>query len=246
MHKKYKLIKNKDVLKFINLFNIKFDKKLTNNYNYARVVSLSSLRLLLKKINLNFFNKVAVMSGDHHEPELKLINYNNVDLLNYDDNSNLFDLDKDWKYSKNSIKKYNFNSYDFILCNHVLEHIFSPMQGLKNIYDLLKKGGYAWISCPTINCIHGEPFFYSSGYHPRYLNRLAKNNNFKVIYVGYWGNKKYLIHAVNGRWLLYNELLPGFRSRYDFLYPQLSLIDGTKNDLSGKFICDTWALLKKN
>lgn len=49
----------------------------------------------------------------------------------------------------------------------------------------------------------------------------------------------------DGRWLKYNELLAGFRSRYDFLYPYLSLTDGTKNDLSGKFICDTWALLKK-
>lgn len=239
-------MKDEEVLKFINLFNNKFKKKLTNNYNYSRVVSLCSLNLLLNKINLKFFNKVGIVSGDLHEPELKLINYNKIDLLNYDNNKNLFDLDKNWKHSKDSIKKkYNFSSYNFILCNHVLEHIFSPIQGLKNIYDLLKKGGYAWISCPTVNCIHGEPFFYSSGYHPRYLNRLANETNFKVIFVGSWGNKKCLTHAVNGRWLKYNQLLAGFRSRYDFLYPYLSLTDGTKNDLSGKFICDTWALLKK-
>jgi SAM-dependent methyltransferase len=39
-------------------------------------------------------------------------------------------------------------SYDFIICNHVLEHIPNDLQAMKEIYRVLKKGGRAILQVP--------------------------------------------------------------------------------------------------
>lgn len=116
---------------------------------------------------------------------------------------------------------------------------------MKNIYHIMKKGGYAWVSVPTINLIHGEPYFYSAGYHPRFLYRLCKELGFEVIHLGAWGSQKYLAYAVQGKWSTSIELKKGFRSKYDIAHPYLSMKDGRKNTTDGRFINDTWALIKK-
>ncbi|MBN1326332.1 MAG: class I SAM-dependent methyltransferase, partial [Candidatus Cloacimonetes bacterium] len=40
------------------------------------------------------------------------------------------------------------NSFDFIICNHVLEHIDDDKKAIKEIYRILKKGGYALLQVP--------------------------------------------------------------------------------------------------
>lgn len=99
---------------------------------------------------------------------------------------------------------------------------------------------------PKINCIHGEPYFYSAGYYSRYLNRLCEEADFEVLHVGPWGNRKYLAYAVQGHWLVHDELKIGFRSKLDFAHLYFAIKDGRKNDRRGSFITDTWVLLKKN
>ena len=239
-----------NVIDFIKNFDAKYDKKLSNYFSFSRVVSLSDFHRLIQQMNSNNFSKVAVVSGTIKEPELKLIKYEHVDILDYEEDSGLFDLDVDWKTihnSHNNVSKfYKESEYDFVFCNQVFEHIFSPIQAIKNIHYVTKKNGYVWISVPTINCIHGDPYFYSAGYHPRYLERLCKGSGFEVIHIGAFGSRKYLAHAVQGHWCFHDELKAGFRSKRDFAYPYFAIQDGSKNNTSGKFITDTWALLKKN
>ena len=242
---------DKNVLNFIKDYDEEFNKKLTNKFNYSRVVSLSDFHRLIGKMNSNDFSKVVVVSGSLQEPELKFINHEFLDVFDYDEVLNLNNLDDDWEMINNSS---NINSkyykekksiYDFVLCNQVFEHIFSPSQGIKNIHYITKTNGYAWISVPTINCIHGEPYFYSAGYHPRYLHRLCEEAGFEVLHVGAWGNRKYLAYASQGHWLVHDELKIGFRSKLDFAHPYFAIKDGRKNDIRGRFITDTWALLRK-
>ncbi|HSM63218.1 MAG TPA: methyltransferase domain-containing protein, partial [Gillisia sp.] len=40
------------------------------------------------------------------------------------------------------------NSFDFILCNHVLEHIPDDTKAMKELYRILKKGGTAILQIP--------------------------------------------------------------------------------------------------
>jgi 2-polyprenyl-3-methyl-5-hydroxy-6-metoxy-1,4-benzoquinol methylase len=95
-------------------------------------------------MNLNNFKRVAVISGSLEEPELKLINYDSVDLLNYEETYNSFNLDDDWRDYNNNINQdfsRQSSKYDFVFCNQVLEHIYSPIQGIKNIYYITKNNG---------------------------------------------------------------------------------------------------------
>ena len=232
---------------FIKKFDEIYKKKLSNYYNYSRVVALSDFHRLICEMNLNYFKRVAVISGSLGEAELKLINYDSVDLLNYEEIYNSFNLDDDWRDYNNNINQdfsRQSSKYDFVFCNQVLEHIYSPIQGIKNIYYITKNNGYAFISIPTINRIHGEPHFYSTGYHPRYLNRLCREAGFKVLHIGAWGSRKYLAYAVQGSWKTHDGLKPGFREKLDLGHPYFAIVDGRKNS-RGVIITDTWALIKK-
>ena len=93
---------DKNVSDFIKNYDLKYDKKLSNYFSFSRVVSLSDFHRLIIQKNINNFSKVAVVSGSMDEPELKLINYEHIDILDYEDDSGLYDLDVDWKTIKNS------------------------------------------------------------------------------------------------------------------------------------------------
>lgn len=44
--------------------------------------------------------------------------------------------------------QYNDNYFDFILCNHVLEHVPNDIKAIKELYRVLKSGGYAILQTP--------------------------------------------------------------------------------------------------
>ena len=240
--------KLEDVLDFIKNSEKEFRTQLLEKINFSRVCTLADFKKYISDLNENF-KKVAVISGSENEPELKYCNYDHLDILDFNPESDLFNLDNEWQdiFQSNFgySKFYKKDNYDLVLCNQVLEHIYNPFQAIKNIHFITKKNGYAWISIPTINCIHGEPYFYSSGYHPRYLERLCLDVGFEVKFIGAFGNRKYLSYAVNGKWMSHNELKRGFRAKRDFAFPYFALIDGRVNDITGNFITDTWILIRK-
>ena len=45
--------------------------------------------------------------------------------------------------------KYNDNFFDALICNHVLEHIPRDFKAMKEMYRVLKPGGWAVINVPT-------------------------------------------------------------------------------------------------
>lgn len=242
----FQYIDDKTVAAFIKKNDEIFNKKLTRHFNYSRVACLADFQKITPRFDIGQLPKVAVVSGSPGDPELKILSYENLDILDYDACSDSYNLDRDWSTADNFMTKGGAHRcYDFVLCNQVFEHIYSPFQGLKNVSFITRPGGYIWISIPTINCIHGEPYFYSAGYHPRFLHRLGKEAGLECVHIGAWGNKKYLTAAVLGRWLTHDQLRPGFHSKFDFAYPYHALKDGRVNDLSGNFITDCWALFKK-
>lgn len=197
---------------------------------YATHRDISYSRLLVaywfdKKIvefNKSHFNCVSVISGTTNEPELKSITFDKFNNFSFDEDRK-YDLDTDWSMT---LSPDLIGKSDLVICNQVLEHISNPILAFKNFSTLLAPGGLLFVSVPVLNCIHGEPYFFSSGYHPRFLDRHAFNNNLNYVDGAFWGSYKYAINAISGRWCTAEQLRPGFRSFSDVKNPLLSLTDG--------------------
>ena len=134
--------------------NSSFRKFLPYGYNKIRVNALSPstfslerhrlLWLYLKRETDFFSKKIKVL---HFAPEaafiekfkkLKNISYDTIDL-----NSPLADIKADIRNLP-----INSDSYDFILCNHVLEHVQDDRKVMKEFYRVIKKGGWGIFQVP--------------------------------------------------------------------------------------------------
>jgi SAM-dependent methyltransferase len=110
-------------------------------------LSLERHRLLWLYLNneTNFFSKTLKVL--HVAPEqcfYKLFkNLKNINYTTFDLNSPLADI-------KGDICNLPFkeNSFDFILCNHVLEHINDDKKAMKELYRVLNKNGTAILQVP--------------------------------------------------------------------------------------------------
>ena len=220
---------------FIKSHNDQFEGSLDKRIGYPRVVALHDFYQIAHQLKLTEQEHVGIFSGSLNEPELKLIKAKKITLLNFED-SNTYDLDVDWLDQEP-------RDFSLTLCNQVFEHIFNPQMALKNIIHHTRPGGHIFISIPTINCIHSDPYFYSSGFHPRFLDRLACESNLLPIMTNHWGSFKYMINAVSGRWLPSKKLRAGLHGLRDLIIPFSMFQDGRKN--SDKYITDCWGLFQK-
>lgn len=132
----------------------KFRKFLPYGYENQRENVLSPSTLSLERHRLLWMylkNKTGFFSKDlkvlHFAPEqafyrrfrkLKNLNYTTTDL-----NSPLADVKADI-----CDLPFEDNTYDFILCNHVLEHIPNDTLAMQELYRILKPGGTAILQIP--------------------------------------------------------------------------------------------------
>jgi len=110
-------------------------------------LSLERHRLLwlyLKNDTRFFKDNLKVL---HFAPEQafykRFRNLNNLDYTTTDLNSPLADIKADI-----CDLPFKDNTYDFILCNHVLEHISDDVKAMQEIYRILKPGGTAILQIP--------------------------------------------------------------------------------------------------
>lgn len=110
-------------------------------------LSLERHRLLwlFLKEKTNFFSeKLTVLHIAPEQPFLKTFkNLSNLDYTTADLYSPIVDI-------KTDIRKMVFedNKFDFVICNHVLEHIDEEQKAMKEILRVLKPGGIAIIQVP--------------------------------------------------------------------------------------------------
>lgn len=110
-------------------------------------LSLERHRLLWLYLNneTNFFSKTLKVL--HIAPEQCFYNlFKNLKNINY----TTFDLNSPLADIKGDICNLPFkeNSFDFILCNHVLEHINDDKKAMKELYRVLNKNGTAILQVP--------------------------------------------------------------------------------------------------
>ena len=123
-------------------------------------LSLERHRLLWLYLNneTNFFSRTLKVL--HIAPEQCFYNlFKNLKNINY----TTFDLNSPLADIKGDICNLPFkeNSFDFILCNHVLEHINDDKKAMKELYRVLNKNGTAILQVP-INQKSSETFEDSS------------------------------------------------------------------------------------
>jgi len=132
----------------------KFKKFLPYGYENQRenVLSPSTLSLerhrllwLYLKNETNFFTEELKVL--HFAPEQafykRFRKLSNLDYTTTDLNSPLADIKADI-----CDLPFEDNTYDFILCNHVLEHIPDDTKAMKELYRILKPGGTAILQIP--------------------------------------------------------------------------------------------------
>ena len=121
--------------------------KIRKNVLSPSTYSLERHRLLwlyLKNETSFFKAKLKVL---HFAPESALMNkFKKLKNLSYD----TIDLNSPIADIKADICDLPFldNSYDFILCNHVLEHIIDDNKAMKELYRVLKKNGIGIFQVP--------------------------------------------------------------------------------------------------
>ena len=122
-------------------------EKIRENVLSPSTFSLERHRLfwLYLKNETSFFN--SELSVLHFAPEQAFLKrFRKMKNLNY----TTTDLSSPLAYVKADICKLPFenNSYDFIICNHVLEHIVEDNKAMQELYRVLKPGGTAIIQVP--------------------------------------------------------------------------------------------------
>jgi len=70
-------------------------------------------------------------------------------------------------------------SFDFVLCNAVLEHVADPEHVMREIVRVLKKGGRAYVSVPFLQPYHPDPEDYRRFTHHG-LVQFVERFGFKV------------------------------------------------------------------
>jgi len=72
------------------------------------------------------------------------------------------------------------NSYDSVLCNQVLEHVFNPDEFLSEINRCLKPGGHFLLTVPFVWDEHEQPYDFAR-YSSFGLRHLFEKNGFEII-----------------------------------------------------------------
>ena len=175
------------VSRFLKSSSPSLKHRLLNQLDPARLISLMNFEEFLS-LHQRPIEKIAVVSGSISEPELCLFGADtSVTLMNFEDNPDLFDLNKDWSLPDWS--EYQ-NTFDLVLCEQVLEHVLNPKLAIANLSTILRSEGLLHISVPAINNSHGEPHYFYAGFPAQTLTEFASNSGLTVLECSSWMSDK--------------------------------------------------------
>lgn len=95
------------------------------------------------------------------------------------------------------------NSFDFILCTEVFEHVPEPIQAMKELVRICKPGGKILITAPFTSGIHQEPYHFYAGFSPYFYDYLKNLYNLNIIKFKNQGNLFLLQHQELSRIMKY-------------------------------------------
>ena len=146
------------------------------DYDFPRTWCILDFREWVNKYNFTIEHLGYTCDSD---PELEFINPLKKTLITYP------------SYDLHTISNHFKNEFDFFLFNQTIEHLYNPFEAIKQIYEIIKPGGYVFTSVPTLNIPHMTPIHFN-GFTPMGLAMLFKTANFEIIEIGQWGNFDYI------------------------------------------------------
>lgn len=181
--------------------------------DYPRVICILDFIEWINKHNIEIENLGYTAEND---PELEFISPRNKKRVSYPE------------YDLHTISKHFKNEFDFFLFNQTIEHLYDPFTAVKQIYEIVKPGGYVFTSVPTLNIPHDMPIHFN-GFMPLGLAMLFKTANFEIVEIGQWGNYDYISKLWKSHsWPDHNELQNN------------NIIKNEENN-----VCQCWILAKK-
>ena len=139
------------------------------------------LNIWLKKLNIKADRVLDLGGGENPvKSRVALWEVNDYKIL---DNDIRFkpDILADINYPLNEkIRASKYRDFDIVFCLEVAEYVWSPITFHKNIWDLLKPGGIAYISYPTIYPLHNPVGIDYLRYSKNAIEKLLTEVGFKT------------------------------------------------------------------
>jgi len=147
---------------------------------------------LKSKLDHSRVLKILVIGGSTREPELSLfkdleVEYHFAGIENEDKVVNFLLLDL-------NIQVNPTDSFDLVICNQVLEHLYNLNEAFNNMAKFVRAGGYLWISCPANNYRHGSPEYFSAGYSKEFLSQNLTDRGFDTLDTGELSSKRIYLY----------------------------------------------------
>ena len=70
------------------------------------------------------------------------------------------------------------NSYDYVLCSEVLEHVYDPVAAIRELDRILKVGGEIIITAPFRSFTHFSPYHFCDGFNKYFYEHHLDNYEF--------------------------------------------------------------------
>lgn len=184
------------------------------HYDFARTWCILDFIEWTKKHNLTTIEHLGCTYDT--DPELEFITSSKKTMLPFP------------PYDLHTVSEHYQNTFDFFVFNQTIEHLYQPFDAIKQIYEIVKPGGYVFTSAPTLNIPHMTPIHFN-GFTPMGLAMLFHTAGFEIIEIGQWGNYDYITQL----WGSHNW--PG----YDQLHHNNTVTNEERN------VCQCWILAKK-
>lgn len=228
------------ILKFIKLAKKRFEGREEGNYiNYLKFQKFQAEEIInelkLRNIDLSMMNVLELGAGKG--------GYSSVFKKN-SKNLTVSDIEKPFinhlKFKKVDVnKKFPFknNSFDFVFCCSLIEHLKHPEKMISEIKRVLKPNGYLYLSFPPFYSPvggHGlKPFHLLGEKTSIKIVNLLKKRNYKS-YDKLWDNYGLHIRTISE----VKKLLLGHDFKINNLWTRFSPINTTKIPFFNEFL--TW------
>lgn len=204
------------LFQFETLNILQYSCPVCNSLDRTRMFALY-IRDLFSKLDPS--KRYSFLDIAPHNGLQKIISsYSNIDYRSAD----LFKDNVDDNVDITNMNIYTSESFDFILCSHVLEHIEQDKQAIREIYRVLKNGGLAIIMVPILLTLSEDlenpewvTFaerwkYYGQDDHVRLYSKVGFVNKlqeagFRVEQLDreYFGQNIFALHGINNRSVLY-------------------------------------------
>ena len=128
------------------------------------------------------------------------------------------------------------DSFDTVLCLEVLEHVEKPLEVLREIYAVLRKGGVLILSAPQNYWLHRDPADFYRFTQDGLIELMEKQTGFSIQYVhSLGGTREFLVDFVckyiqiKTNTGILGKIMPAILKKFIVVFPQILYLRLFKN-----------------